>query len=148
MALEGGSSHTRSGEDMAEGGGMHLAASVEEADSYLDEVDMGRPHAEDPGLQSARVIYFGHLVLLLDNGAVEDKHYAADRATGREEDKEQVLLDREEGTGSDDAQVQDIGCVRPWLQVSAVNAAGVHSMPHGLDPREGNNVAWRNPFVP
>ena len=58
VAREDDSSHTDSGEGRAEEGGMRLVAWAEAADSYLDVVDMGRPHAEDPRLQSARVIYF------------------------------------------------------------------------------------------
>jgi hypothetical protein len=58
VALLDDSSGKDSGVGMAEEGDMRLAASVEVADSHLDEgVDMGRPHVEDPGLQSARVIH-------------------------------------------------------------------------------------------
>ena len=57
MALLDDSSGKDSGVGMAEEGDMRLAASVEVADSHPDEeVDMGRPHVEDPDLQSARVI--------------------------------------------------------------------------------------------
>lgn len=114
MALEGGSSGMHSGEeDKAEEGGMRLAAWVEEADSYLDEVDMGRPHAEDPRQRSARVIYFSKCVVLLDNDEAEGKHYAVGLAIGQEEGTELVLLDREEGTGPDEAQMEGIDCVHP-----------------------------------
>ena len=113
MALEGDSWGTRSGEDKAEEGDMHLAAWVEEADSYLDEVGMGRPRAEDPRQRSARVIYFSECVGLLDNGGVGGKHYAADLPIDQGEGTELVLLGREEGTGPDEAQVEGIDCVHP-----------------------------------
>ena len=114
VALEGGSSDMHSGEeDRAEEGGMRLAAWVEEADSYLDAVDMGRPHAEDPRQRSARVISFRKAALLLGSDAVEGKHYAADLAIGREGGTELVLLDQEEGTGPDEAQTEGIDCVHP-----------------------------------
>ena len=80
---------------------------------------------------------------------MEGKHYAADLAIGREEDRERVLLDREEGTGLDgEAQVEGIDCVRPWLEVSAVSAAGAHSMLRDWDPLEGDIVALEVPLVP
>ena len=60
-----------------------------------------------------------------------------------------MLLDREEGTGLDgEAQVAGIDCVRPLLEVSAVNAAGARSRLLGLDPLEGGIVALEVPFVP
>ena len=113
VVLEGGSSGRHSGEGKAVEGGRHLAAWAEVADSYLDEVDMGRPHAEDPRQRSARVIYFGRCVILLDSDEAEGKHYAAGLAIGQEEDTELVLLDREAGTGPDEAQIEGIDCVHP-----------------------------------
>ena len=49
---------------------------------------------------------------LLDSDEVEGKHYAAG-LPGREEGRELVLLDREEGTGPDEAQMKGIDCVHP-----------------------------------
>lgn len=135
VALAAGSVDKGSEVDTAEEGGMRRAAWVEVADSYPDEgeVDMGRPHVEGQG----------------NDEEVEGKHYAADLAIGRAEDREQVLLGRKESIALDGrVRVEGSGCVHLWLEVSAVSAVVAHSMLLGLGPLEGDIVALRVPSAP
>ena len=77
----------------------------------------------------------------------EGKHYAADLAIGQVEDR--VLVGREEGIALDgEAQAADIDCVHPWQEVSAVSAAGGHSMLLGSSPLAVDIVALRVPSAP
>lgn len=96
-------------EDLVGGDDRHLAALVEEADSYLDGEGSRRP-AGDPGhcQHVAELVKHAKVHSLDSGGEGEDMRCDVDPPTGQEEDiEEEVLSDREQlaavGIGLDEA---------------------------------------------